>query len=44
MDFEEFSSLQSAGDWDAVEKMLSGIAIQLEHAGADCIASLSTFT
>ncbi|SFT09368.1 aspartate/glutamate racemase family protein [Mucilaginibacter polytrichastri] len=44
VDFEEFSSLQSAGDWDAVEKMLSGIAIQLEHAGADCIASLSTFT
>ncbi|QHW00224.1 aspartate/glutamate racemase family protein [Spirosoma endbachense] len=37
VDFEEFSSLQHVGDWDAVEKMLSGIAIQLEHAGADCI-------
>jgi len=37
VDFEEFSVLQSVGDWDAVEQMLSGIAIQLEHAGADCI-------
>ena len=37
VDFEEFSSLQNVGDWDAVEKMLSDIAIQLEHAGADCI-------
>ena len=37
VDFEEFSLLQDAGDLDAVEKMLSGIAIQLEDAGADCI-------
>ncbi|AUD01319.1 aspartate/glutamate racemase family protein [Spirosoma pollinicola] len=37
VDFEEFSLLQQVGDWDAVETMLSGIAIQLEQAGADCI-------
>jgi aspartate racemase len=37
VDFEEFRLLQGAGDWDAIEKMLSGIAIQLENAGADCI-------
>jgi aspartate racemase len=28
VDFEEFSALQNAGDLDAVEKMLSNIAIQ----------------
>ena len=37
VDFEEFSLPQNVGDWDAIEKMLSGIAIQLEDAGADCI-------
>ncbi|CAN5484750.1 aspartate/glutamate racemase family protein [soil metagenome] len=37
VDFNEFSSLQNVGDLDAVETMLSGIAIQLEQAGADCI-------
>ncbi|MCF0056378.1 aspartate/glutamate racemase family protein [Dyadobacter sp. CY356] len=37
VDFEEFSVLQNVGDWVAVEKMLSDIAIQLENAGADCI-------
>ena len=37
VDFEEFSLLQNAGDMDAAGKMLSGIAIQLENAGADCI-------
>ncbi|MEO6550152.1 MAG: aspartate/glutamate racemase family protein [Ferruginibacter sp.] len=37
VDFEEFRLLQEAGDWDGVEKMLSGIAIRLEKAGADCI-------
>ncbi|GAB4028718.1 aspartate/glutamate racemase family protein [Spirosoma koreense] len=37
VDFEEFRVLQEVGDWDAVENMLSGIAIQLEKAGADCI-------
>ena len=37
VDFEEFSLLQKVGDWEAVEKILSGIAIQLENAGADCI-------
>ncbi|QMW04965.1 aspartate/glutamate racemase family protein [Spirosoma foliorum] len=37
VDFDEFRVLQEVGDWDAVETMLSGIAIQLEKAGADCI-------
>lgn len=37
IDFEEFRILQNKGDWNAVEKMLSDIAIQLENAGADCI-------
>jgi len=37
VDFEEFNILQKKGDLDAAEKMLSDIAIQLEHAGADCI-------
>ncbi len=37
VDFEEFRLLQNKGDWDAVEKMLSGIAIKLENIGADCI-------
>ena len=37
VDFEEFRLLQNVGDWNAVEKMLSDIAVQLENAGADCI-------
>ena len=37
VDFEEFRLLQNAGNWNAVEKMLSDIAIQLENLGADCI-------
>ena len=37
IDFEEFRILQDKGDWNAVESMLSGIAMQLENAGADCI-------
>lgn len=37
VDFEEFRILQNEGNWNAVEKMLSGVAIQLENAGADCI-------
>ncbi len=37
VDFEEFRLLQNKGDWDAVEKMLSDIAIKLENIGADCI-------
>ncbi|QJD78174.1 aspartate/glutamate racemase family protein [Spirosoma rhododendri] len=37
VDFEEFRLLQEAGEWDAIESMLSGVAIQLENAGADCI-------
>ena len=37
VDFEEFNLLQKVGDWEAIEKMLSGIAIELENGGADCI-------
>jgi aspartate racemase len=37
IDFEEFRILQNKGDWNAIDKMLSDIAIQLENAGADCI-------
>ena len=37
VDFEEFRLQQNAGNWNAVEKMLSDIAIQLENIGADCI-------
>src|SRR5580765_7185487 len=37
VDFEEFRVLQNKGDWNAVEKMLSDVAIQLENAGADRI-------
>ena len=37
VDFEEFRILQNKGDWNAVEKMLSDVAIQLENAGADCV-------
>src|SRR4249920_1355115 len=37
IDFEEFRILQEKGDWNTVESMLSGIAMQLENAGADCI-------
>jgi aspartate racemase len=37
VDFEEFRILQNKGDWSAVEKMLSDVAMQLENAGADCI-------
>jgi len=37
IDFEEFRLLQNKNDWNAVEKMLSDIAIQLENSGADCI-------
>lgn len=37
VDFEEFRLLQNKGDWGGVEKMLSDIAIQLEHSGAACI-------
>ncbi|MFD2937652.1 aspartate/glutamate racemase family protein [Spirosoma flavum] len=37
VDFDELSLLQNVGDWNTVENMLSGIAIQLENAGADCI-------
>jgi len=37
IDFEEFRILQEKGDWKTVESMLSGIAMQLQNTGADCI-------
>ena len=37
IDFEEFRILQEKGDWNTIENMLSGIAMQLENTGADCI-------
>lgn len=37
VDFEEFRILQNKGDWNAVEKMLSEAAIQIENSGAACI-------
>lgn len=37
VDFEEFRLLQNTGDWEQVERMFSGIALQLEKSGADCI-------
>lgn len=37
VDFDDFRVLQDKGDWEQVEVMMSGIAMRLEHAGADCI-------
>ncbi len=37
VNFNEFKTLQNLNDWDQIEKNLSGIAILLENAGADCI-------
>lgn len=37
VDFEAFRLLQEQGDWNAVEKILSDIALQLQDAGAACI-------
>src|SRR5262249_19020858 len=33
----EFRLLQNVGDWNSVEKMLSGAALKLQDAGVDCI-------
>lgn len=41
VDAQEFGLLASRGDWQQVDKMFSGIAQQLETAGADCIAICS---
>ena len=37
VDFQDFTTLQAKDDWKAIEEMISGIAQQLERAGADCI-------
>ncbi|MEP6792777.1 MAG: aspartate/glutamate racemase family protein [Saprospiraceae bacterium] len=37
IDFEEFKLIQVKQDWDALEKMITDIALRLEGAGADCI-------
>lgn len=37
VDFEDVRLLQERDDWQAIETLLSTIAIQLEQAGADCI-------
>jgi aspartate racemase len=37
VNFHEFNELQRQGKWDEIEKWLSGIALRLEQAGADCI-------
>lgn len=37
VNFEEFRTLQDAGDWKRIERMLSDIALCLETAGAECI-------
>jgi len=38
---EEFGLLAGKGDWEYIDKMFSQIALQLENAGADCIAICS---
>lgn len=37
VDFNEFKTLQEKNDWEQIESMLSGIALRLEQAGADCL-------
>lgn len=37
VNFSEFRTLQDSNDWNQIENILSGIAIMLENAGADCI-------
>src|SRR5262245_49962711 len=41
VDAQEFGSLAWKGDWAEVDKMFSQIAVQIENAGADCIAICS---
>jgi len=41
LDFNDYKTLQEKGNWKQIENMLSGIAIQLENAGADCIVICS---
>ncbi len=37
VNFNDFKTLQEAGDWKRIEEMLSDIALRLEKAGADCL-------
>ncbi len=37
VNFHEFNELQKQGKWDEIDIWLSGIALRLEQAGADCI-------
>jgi aspartate racemase len=37
VNYEEIKNLTFAGDWQAIAKMISSIAKNLENAGADCI-------
>ncbi len=37
VDFGEIEPLMRSGDWESIARMLSGIAVSLEKAGADCI-------
>ena len=37
IDFNDFNLLLEKNDWDKIELMFSGIAQQLQNAGADCI-------
>lgn len=37
VDFNDFKVLQEKDDWIGIEMMLTGIALKLENAGADCI-------
>lgn len=41
VDFNDFKTLQEKDDWEQIESMLSGIALRLENAGADCIVICS---
>lgn len=37
INYNDFKVLQENNNWQQIEKMLTGIAIQLQNAGADCI-------
>lgn len=37
VNYEEIKNLTFAGDWQGIAKMISGIAQNMENAGADCI-------
>jgi aspartate racemase len=37
VDFNDFKVLQEKNDWNKVEEMLTGIALRLQNAGADCL-------